>query len=205
MAEAPATKPGGDFVYSNTAFLIAALVAERATGKPFEELMRDEVFRPPGMTGAEFGPTSDTGIRGRRAGKPVGRMLKSDGGVPMVYTSAGNSHMSLQDWARFCVDQSAGSRGEGVLLSPESYRLMQTAQPGSGSGMDWGVQDSIGGYKGPVLVHGGSDGNWLAWVVLLPDARSGALVVANAANDMGADKATHAVVGALLPSFSTTR
>jgi len=31
-----------------------------------------------------------------------------------------------------------------------------------------------------VLVHGGSDGNWLAWAVLFPKAGTGALVVANA-------------------------
>jgi len=114
-------------------------------------------------------------------------------------------HMSLQDWARFCLDQLAGSRGEGALLSPASYRLMQTAQPGSAAGLDWGVQDSIGGRSGPVLVHGGSDGNWLAWVVLFPASRSGALVIANAADDMGADKATHAVVAAILPTLSTAK
>src|SRR6476469_3764724 len=100
------------------AFLIAALISERATGKHFEDLMQDEVFRPLGMTSAAFGPVPDYGIRGHRAGKPVGAMLKSADGVPMVYSSAGNVHMSLQDWARFCLDQLAGSRGEGALLSP---------------------------------------------------------------------------------------
>lgn len=205
LAEKPAAAPGSEFIYSNTGFLIAALISERATGKHFEDLMQDEVFNPLGMTSAAFGPVPDSGIHGHRAGKPAGPMLKSEDGVPMVYTSAGNVHMSLQDWARFCLDQLAGSRGEGALLSPASYRLMQTAQPGSGSGLDWGVQDSIGGRNGPVLVHGGSDGNWLAWVVLFPASRSGALVIANAADDMGADKATHAVVGAILPSLSTAK
>ena len=205
LAEAPAAAPGSKFNYSNTGFLIAALIAERATGKHFEDLMQDEVFHPLGMTSAAFGPVPDSGIHGHRAGKPVGPMLKSDDGVPMVYTSAGNVHMGLQDWARFCLDQLAGSRSEGALLSPASYRLMQTAQPGNASGLDWGVQDSIGGRNGPVLVHGGSDGNWLAWVVLFPASRSGALVIANAADDMGADKATHAVVGAILPSLSTAK
>lgn len=205
LAEAPAAAPGSEFVYSNTGFLVAALIAERATGKHFEDLMRDEVFQPLGMSSAGFGPVPKGGIHGHRAGKPAGPMLKSDDGVPMVYTSAGNVHMSLQDWARFCIDQVAGSRGGGTLLSAASYRRMQTAQPGSGAGMDWGIQDSIAGRKGPVLVHGGSDGNWLAWVVLFPTTRSGALVIANAAGDMGADKATHAVVGALLPGLGTAK
>lgn len=206
LTEAPAVAPGTEFSYSNTGFLVAAVIAERATGRNFETLMHDEVFGPLGMRSAAFGPTDLTGLVGHRAGKPVTKaMRKSDDGVPMAYTAAGNVHMSLQDWARFCLDQLAGSRGRGTLLSPASYKLMQTAQPASGAGLDWGVQDSIAGRKGPVLVHGGSDGNWLAWVVLFPERSAGILVIANAADDMGADKATHAVVGALLPGIGVAK
>jgi CubicO group peptidase (beta-lactamase class C family) len=203
LKEAPAAAPGTEFVYCNTGFLIAAVIAERAAGADFEELMRREVFQPLGMDSAAFGPTHDGQPRGHRGGKPITAMMtKSDDGVPMMYTAAGNLHMSLHDWAQFCLDQLAGSRGNGKLLAPASYRLMQTAQPGSPSGMDWGVQDSIAGRKGPVLVHGGSDGNWLAWAVLFPEANTGVLAVANATEDMGGDKATKAVLGTLFTDLS---
>ena len=206
LKEAPAVAPGTGFVYCNTGFLIAAVIAERAAGADFEELMRREVFQPLGMDSAGFGPTRDGQPRGHRGGKPVtAAMTKSDDGVPMVYTAAGNVHMSLHDWAQFCLDQLAGSRGNGKLLTPASYHLMQTAQPGSPSGMDWGVQDSIAGRKGPVLVHGGSDGNWLAWAVLFPEAGTGALVVANPTGDMGGDKATNTVLGALFANLSPAK
>ncbi|MET0808797.1 MAG: serine hydrolase domain-containing protein [Pseudoxanthomonas sp.] len=206
LKEAPATAPGGGFGYSNTGFLIAAVIAERAAGADFETLMRREVFEPLGMDSAGFGPTVDGQPRGHRAGKPVtAAMTQSDDGVPMVYTAAGNLHMSLQDWAKFCLDQLAGSRGDGRLLKPASYALMQTARPGSPSGMDWGVQESIAGRAGPVLVHGGSDGNWLAWAVLFPQANTGVLVVANATDDMGGDKATHAVMGSLFAGLSPAK
>jgi CubicO group peptidase (beta-lactamase class C family) len=82
---------------------------------------------------------------------------------------------------------------------------MQTVQPGGPVAMDWGVQPSIAGRKGPVLVHGGSDGNWLAWVVLFPETNNGVLVTANATDDMGGDKATKAVLGALFPSLSPAK
>ena len=82
---------------------------------------------------------------------------------------------------------------------------MQTAQPGSPSGMDWGVQDSIAGRAGPVLVHGGSDGNWLAWAVLFPESGTGVLVVANATDDMGGDKATRAAMGSLFAELSPAK
>jgi hypothetical protein len=61
------------------------------------------------------------------------------------------------------------------------------------------VQDSLAGRKGPVLMHGGSDGNWFALVVLFPESGRGVLVAANAGPDMGADKAVQEVVMSLLP------
>jgi hypothetical protein len=123
----------------------------------------------------------------------------------MVYTAAGYVTINLHDWALFCLDQMAGIQGGGKLLKPESYRLMQTAQAGGQSGVDWGIQESIAGRKGPVLLHGGSDGNWLAWVALFPDSRSGVLVIANAADDMDGDKVSKAVLGGVLPQLSTAK
>lgn len=202
LKDAPVAVPGSKFVYSNTGFLIAGVIAERVTGQSFEELMRQEVFAPLGMRSAGFGPTGDGQPRGHRGGKPVLAMHKSDDGVPMMFAPAGNMHMNLHDWAQFCRDQLAGSKGAGKLLTTVSYRLMQTAQPDSPSGLDWGVQKSIAGRQGPVLVHGGSDGNWLAWVALFPNSGNGVLVVANATEDMEGDRATHAVLGELFPSLS---
>jgi len=202
LKDAPVVAPDTKFAYSNTGFLIAAVIVERATGKSFEELMQHEVFGPLGMRSAGFGPTGKGQPRGHRGGKPVIVLRKADDGVPMMFTPAGNLHMSLHDWALFCLDQLAGSKGAGKLLKPESYRLMQTAQPNSPAGLDWGVQDSIAGRRGPVLAHGGSDGNWLAWVALFPMTGNGVLTVANATEDMGGDKATHAVLAELLPTLS---
>jgi CubicO group peptidase (beta-lactamase class C family) len=206
LKDAPASAPGSQFGYCNTGFLIAAVIAERATGTSYEELMSREVFQPLGMTSVGFGPTHDGQPRGHRGGHPITTaMTNSDEGVPLMYAPAGNLHMNLHDWAEFCLDQLAGHRGRGRLLAPVSYHLMQTAQPGSPVGLDWGVQASIAGRQGPVLVHGGSDGNWLAWVVLFPATGTGVLVVANATGDMGGDKATQAVLGALFPSLSPAK
>lgn len=203
LAEAPVHPPGTEFAYSNSGFLIAAVIAERATGKEVEALMQREVFQPLGMTGAGFGPTPAGQPLGHRGGKPVTTApQKADDGVPPIYTAAGNLHMRLQDLALFAIDQLAGSQGKGTLLTPASYALMQTAQPGSGSGLDWGVQPSIAGRQGPVLVHGGSDGNWLAWVVLFPGQNNGVIAIANAAEDMGADQATMGVLGGLFAELA---
>jgi CubicO group peptidase (beta-lactamase class C family) len=205
LRDAPEVAPGSGFNYSNTGFLIAAVIAEKATGSSYEDLMRKEVFGPLGMQQAGFGNTHDGQNRGHQHDKPMTTMRQFDDGAPDMYAPAGFLHMSLADWARFNLDQLAGAKGQGKLLSPASYHLMQTAQPNSPAGLDWGVQASIAGRQGPVLVHQGSDGNWLAMVALFPERGTGALVVANAAEDMGADKVLRGVFMKLFANLSPAK
>ena len=202
LMDAPEVTPDSHFSYSNTGFLVATAIAEKVTGKRYEALMQDEVFAPLGMQHVGFGDTSDGQNRGHQHGKPMLKMHKGDDGAPAMYAPAGFLHMPLAAWARFNLDQLAGAKGPGGLLTPASYKLMQTAQPGSPAGLDWGVQASIAGRQGPALVHQGSDGNWLAIVALFPESGNGAMVVANAAEDMGADKVLQAVFVKLFPTLS---
>jgi CubicO group peptidase (beta-lactamase class C family) len=195
----------GAFSYSNVGFIVATVVAERAAHASYEELMGAEVFKPLGMTRTGFGNTGDGQNRGHQHGKPMRHMATLDDGAPRMYAPAGFLHMSLDDWAKFNLDQLAGAAGKGKLLSPASYRLMQTAQPGGPAGLDWGVQQSIAGRQGPVLVHQGSDGNWLAIAVLFPEQGTGALMVANAGPDMGADKVLMGLAGKLFGQLSPAK
>ena len=205
LKDKPAVKPGSAFSYSNTGFVIAAVIAEKISGKGYDELMRTEVFGPLGMQTAGAGDTHDGQIRGHSKGKPKLVMKRESDGVPDMLAPAGFLHMSLADWARFNLDQLAGAKGEGKLLSAAHYQLMQTAQPGSGSGLDWGVQPSIAGRKGPVLVHQGSDGNWLAIVVLFPEQGTGVLAIANAFQDMGADQVLNGMLMNLFPTLAPVK
>ena len=192
----------GEFSYSNAGFIVAAAIAERATGESYEVLMQREVFQPLGMLRVGFGNTGKGQNRGHQRGKPTLRMTRIEDGAPAMYAPAGFLHMSMLDWARFNLDQLAGAAGKGKLLSLDSYRLMQTAQAGSPAGLDWGVQPAIAGRAGPVLVHQGSDGNWLAIATLFPEQGTGALVVANAGPDMGADAVLMGLFGKLFPQLS---
>ena len=205
LMEPPEVAPGSAFSYSNTGFLVATAIAEKVTGKRYEDLMHKEVFSPLGMQHVGFGNTGDGQNRGHQHGKPMLTMTKGDDGAPAMYAPAGFLHMPLLAWARFNLDQLAGAKGQGKLLRPATYKLMQTAQPGSPAGLDWGVQASIAGRQGPALLHQGSDGNWLAIVTLFPEQGSGAMVVANAADDMGADKVLQTVFVKLFPTLSPAK
>lgn len=66
-----------------------------------------------------------------------------------MFAPAGNIHLNLADWAKFCIDQMAGARGRRKLMSAAAYRRMQTpVSPDSQVGLAWGVQDTLMGRKG---------------------------------------------------------
>jgi CubicO group peptidase (beta-lactamase class C family) len=48
------TPPGERFAYNNGAFVVLALLAERASGVPFHDLVRQRVCEPAGMVDSEF-------------------------------------------------------------------------------------------------------------------------------------------------------
>ena len=198
LTDAPVAAPGTKFEYSNTGFLLAAAIAERATGVPYETLVRREVFDPLGMHGVEFGAMHANQPQGHLNGKPA----KLEDTNPDMFAPAGNMAMSLRDWAAFCLDQMAGAEGHGKLMSTASYREMQTVQPGGGSaGLGWGIQASLAGHAGPVWMHAGSDGTGYAIVALFPKLDRGLLVVDNASDDMGSAKAARDVMMALMKSY----
>ncbi|MBW8035381.1 MAG: beta-lactamase family protein [Planctomycetes bacterium] len=55
LSEKPEARPGSKYIYSGGA-IIAASMAERRTGKSWEELVTENVFKKLGMTTAGFGP-----------------------------------------------------------------------------------------------------------------------------------------------------
>lgn len=200
LSEAPVGPARGEPSYSNTGPLLAAAIAERATGKPYEQLMQEEVFGPLGMTSAVFGQMPGAGepwghVDGRVADRPF------DANTAFLLP-AGGVRMSLADWARFCIDQLKGEDGAGLLLKAESYRRLHAPQGETIFALGWGVAPRMAGVMGPVLTHSGSDGNWFAFVALFPTGDNGVLVVANAADSMGGDAAAKSIARAVMATLA---
>jgi len=198
LKDAPVAPPGKEAHYSNTGFILAAAIAEHATGVAYEDLMQREVFAPLQMTSARFGAPLEN--RGHNGGHVAG----AENDIPRSFDPAGGISVSLADWAKFCIDQLAGAKGRKGLLSAEGYTLLQSPDPATGNGLAWGVDATFMDRQGPMLSHTGSDESWYSMVILFPASGSGLLVNANAGADMNGDKADKAVIKALLPTLAPT-
>lgn len=172
-------KPG-EFHYSNWGYTVAAAMAEQATGKDWETLMRQEVFEPLGMTSAGFGGTGTVGQIDQpwphfESGSPVPSNGPATDNVPTM-GPAGTMHMTLEDWGKFISEHIRCGRGESSYLKPEHFA--KTVEPVANDyALGWGVAERSWG--GKVLTHSGDNTMNHAVVWVSPEKDFAVLVATN--------------------------
>src|SRR5262245_45271682 len=181
--DAPGAAPGLSFQYSNCGYTIAGAMCEAAAGRSWEDLMRERIFAPLGMTTAGFGPPGTPGTFDQPCGHHLGFFTarwrvcppdEKESDNPAAIGPAGNVHCSLADWAKFAICHLRGENGESALssqekaagsLGPETFRLLHSPTLGGNYAFGWLVEERDWG-GGKVLTHGGSNTMWnsLIWL-----------------------------------------
>ncbi len=192
----PESRPGTKYGYSNVGYVLAGLMAERATGSSWEDLIRRRLFGPLGMASAGFGPPGTPG----QVDQPWGH--RSEGGVlrpnqsdnPPVMGPAGTVHSSVLDWARFAILQNRGSVGGVRPIRAGTLRALQTPAPGGDYAGGWiACERSWAG--GRALTHSGSNTAWYCTIWLAPARDLAFLVAINAGSDGAAEASDEAIAG----------
>ena len=200
LAKAPPHKPGTHYEYSNLGYVIAGAIAEKVTGKSWEQAMRDEVFGPLGMTSVGFGGTGTPGQVDQPWGHyKDGRPVAGNGpdvDNPPVLSPAGRVHCTIQDWARFIADQLRGDRGEPALLHPASYQRLHTPPFGGDYALGWLVVERKWA-GGMALNHAGDNTMNCANVWVAPRRDFAVLVCVNQSGET-AFRASDEAVGAMI-------
>ncbi|HEY6327858.1 MAG TPA: serine hydrolase domain-containing protein [Blastocatellia bacterium] len=176
------SKPGTEFSYSNLGYVVAAAIAENITGRAWEEMVTDIVFKPLGMTSVGFGGTGTPGKVDQpwphRADGTPAPMNGPSVDNPPVMGPAGCVHCTLQDWAKFIADQLSGELGSGALLKPETYKKLHEPPFGGDYALGWIItQRPWGG--GTIFTHAGSNTMNYAVVWIAPKRDFAVLVTSN--------------------------
>ena len=161
LAQAPFGAMTTTFNYANSGFVIAGAMLEAKLGKPWEELVRADLFQPLKLTSAGFGAPGTKGPVTQPIGHvPLGGTLFAqtlDQPVtdnPVVLGPAGRVHMSLDDVLTYL----AAHRDGTSLLKPESWKTLHTPPFGGDYAMGWVVRPEG-------LWHNGSNTMWMANVL----------------------------------------
>lgn len=165
-------EPGSQFRYSSPAFIAVGVVAERATGEPYPELLAKKILQPLGMTSTASGSRPEYVAQGHHAGEPI---------EPWDLASmigSGDMWSTTEDLVVY-----AHALDAGALVSRDSLALMRTqhsafiepdrSRDGRLVVTGYGYGHYVGTFDGrPVALHTGDNPGYKSLVGWLPDGVS---------------------------------
>ncbi|MEP6995932.1 MAG: serine hydrolase domain-containing protein [Acidobacteriota bacterium] len=172
-------EPGTQYQYSNTGYVIAGVILEKASGEKLLPFLSARIFRPLRMDSIvnvdqdRLTESDPTGYLHYALGPP--RVAPKEGKGWLF--AAGELAMTAQDLAKWDVGML-----EGRLLKPASYKEMQTdvlLKSGLAAGYGLGLDITrMAGHR--ALVHDGEVSGFTAENVVFPDDRAAITVLSNA-------------------------
>jgi D-alanyl-D-alanine carboxypeptidase len=172
-------EPGTKWQYSNTNYVIAGQVVERAGGRPLLELLRERVFTPLGMSSVRDVDAEPLGAEDaagylRNALGPLRPAPKEARGWLSAAGELGMTAHDLALWDISLIEQS--------VLRPASYRALETAgRLANGTSSGYGLGVHVGSALGRrFIAHGGAVSGYLTANVVRPDDRGAVVVFVNA-------------------------
>lgn len=173
ILERPPGGAVGDYRYANANYILVGALIEQLTARPWEAVMRKEVFEPLGLASAGFGaPGQSDGqapwghpARGLSRGMDPRNSLSDN---PAALGPAGTVHMSMQDYGRWL-----GlflSDGDG-WLQPHTLQRLGSVDPAPGVpyGLGWISPPPQTWSQGQILTHDGSNTYWYATAAVAPE------------------------------------
>lgn len=190
LGVAPEYAPGTKRVYSNGGFTIAGAMLEKVTGKPYEKLLRERLFKPVEMETAGFGAAGTE----RKVDQPWGHVLRDgvpvgippgpDADNPPAITPAGRVHLSILDLAKYASFHAGMTSGKGPLgqrlpLDAGALKFLHTpVPPGKDYAVGWVTLDRKWA-GGPAIMHNGTNTMNYAVLWIAPDKKFAAVAACN--------------------------
>jgi len=170
-------EPGSEYMYSNTGYILAAIIIERISGENFADWMKKEIFQPLGLYDtyvedkynrvAHNYATSYNGSYARGFEREI---------EYWAYTGSGNIHSTAADllrWMRYYYDAPEGWQ--------EAFSMMLTLDEfNNGEPNDYAFGIIIDEYKNERRIsHSGSIGGYRAFACSFPEHETEIVVLTN--------------------------
>jgi D-alanyl-D-alanine carboxypeptidase len=170
--------PGTKWQYSNTNYVIAGLIVEKASGEPLLQFLQQEIFTPLNMKSvadtdkAKLGDTDPTGYMRYALGPPRPAPKEGSGWL----FAAGELAMPAEDLAKWDI-----SIINQELLKPASYQDFETeVLLKNGLGTQYGLGVDVRSQLGRrSLSHSGEVSGFTSENLVFPDERAAVVVLTN--------------------------
>ncbi|SHJ29420.1 serine hydrolase domain-containing protein [Aquimarina spongiae] len=159
-------EPGERFQYNNAGYVLLAEIVTRVSGIPFQEFVRERIFKPLNMTSSQF-INGSTSVITKKANSyyknkdkyhyyPMNRSIVGSTGL---YTTT----QDLIKWTQIFVDSKLGSP---AIIS----KMIQPSTLNSGEKIPYGLGLETKNYRGvKVIFHGGGDAAFRAYLLHIPE------------------------------------
>ena len=180
------------YQYQNLMFMTAGYLEEQVTGKKWEDLVRERIFQPLGMSRSSFS------VKDMQAdadfSNPYGETKEGTGRIPFrnidAIGPAGSINSCVEEMMRYIQFRLAlGKYGDRQLLSEKNARMMQSPQMAQPPGSEeypetgpssYGLGVVVGTYRGHRIVqHGGGIDGFISAMSWMPNDNISIMVLTN--------------------------
>ena len=182
-------KPGSKFLYATINYAVLGLIVEKASGKPFDDYLQQQVIAPLGLgaTYAGYGKLNEgaTVSQGFKRGFLSWRPYDApayDGNTPAAYVLTNAQDMARWIQIQMGAVQDINFDSELIKKSHQPDRTVLPNFDGSSYGAGWAVFQKGGGEWS----HGGTNPTFSSYIVIRPEEQIGVIVLANANSEFTA-------------------
>ncbi|WP_406147741.1 serine hydrolase domain-containing protein [Streptomyces sp. NBC_01012] len=193
LGEKALFEPGAKWQYSNTNYIVAGLLVEKITGRPFGEELTNRIIRPLGLKDTYWPSAGERGIRGTHPkgyaattpGAPLEDITRLD---PSQASSAGQVITTPRDLNRFF---SALLGGE--VLDAAELKEMKTTVPAAEGATTPNTEYGLGLFRTPLSCgvelwgHGGSIHGYESFSGVTDDGRAATVAVTALSSSVAAE------------------
>jgi CubicO group peptidase (beta-lactamase class C family) len=178
--------PGEKYLYSGEGYSYLQSVVTQVTGQPIEQFMQANVFGPFGMTSSGYIWNDTFEHRAARPHDAKGKAFankKRTAADAARFAAAGELHTTPADYAKFLLEVIAPKESDAFRLNQKSLQEMLRPQVKVDNSSSWALGWRITHTaKGNLIVHGGDNDGFHAFVAASVERKSGYVIMTNGEN-----------------------
>ena len=187
----PASSFRGRYHYNNLTFVVAGEVIAAASGKPYDDFVRERIMTPLGMTESRIGfePGPNVAVPHSRGWRLEGELTPIAPTKDMTWAAAAGVKSNVTDLVKWLTGHLTGKRPWSNSVQNEMWQahtalrvsdppaaLKSTKPNFAAYGLGWSMRD----YKGrKIVTHGGALTGMVSVTYMVPDEGLGIIVLTN--------------------------